>query len=73
MIQISLLKIILSFGFMQKQIKDSHNEFLHVEPHWSHKAGNFCEPYSFVSPCSVGALVTITLCQYCKSQLSNVF
>ena len=57
MIQISLLTIILSFGFMQKQ-KISVMNFARgaaLEP----LRQAFCEPYGFVPPCSMGALVTL--------------
>ena len=53
MIQISLLTIILSFGFMQKQ-KISVMNFARGSVRQA-----FCEPYGFVPPCSVGALVTL--------------
>ena len=53
MIQISLLKIILSFGFMQEP-KISVMNFARRAVRQA-----FCEPYGFVPPCSVGALVTL--------------
>ena len=40
------------------ETKDSHNEFCA----WSHNGAlrqAFCDPYCFVPPCSVGALVTL--------------
>ena len=53
MIQITLLKIILSFGFMQKQ-KISIMNFARRAVRQA-----FCEPYGFVPPRSMGALVTL--------------
>ena len=57
MIQIYLLKIILSFGFFA-ETKDFCNEF-HASSCSRAVRQAFCEPYGFVPPCSVGALVTL--------------
>ena len=49
LIQIFLLKIISSFGFIQKQKIPVMN--------FAHRTA--MEPYGFIPPCSVGALVTL--------------
>ena len=57
MIQIYLLKIILII-WLYAETKDFRDEF-RASRHNGAVRQAFCEPYRFVPPCSVGALVTL--------------
>ena len=57
MIQIYLLKISFII-WLYAEIKDFRNEFRASSRNGAVRQA-FCEPYGFVPPCSMGALVTL--------------